>query len=86
LATDTWVKTAVASSTFNMVHTDDNLSFLIEVDADKMGKFTSTSVVYDATHVRLAMATPGAHACPVSVYCIQTGLRYAEDTPPTAIT
>ena len=84
--TDTWVKTAVASSTFNMVHTDDGLSFAIEVDAAKMGMFTSTSVAYEASHVRLAIATPGAHACLMGVLAIQTGLRYAEDTPPTAIT
>ena len=86
ISTDTLVKTTVTASTFNLVGTDDGKTFVIEVPANKMGTFIASSVTYDATHVRLAVATPGAHACLSSVLCIQTGLRYAEDVPPTAIT
>jgi hypothetical protein len=82
---DTWTQHSVSSSTFALAHNDDGYGFLIEVDAAKMGMFTSTSVQYEATHVRLAIAAPGA-SCLMAAQCILTGLRYAEDSPPTAIT
>lgn len=83
--TDTWAKVAVASSTFNLAGTSDSKAFLIEVDAQKLGNFVVSSVSYQAKYVRLAIASPGAHACLMSAQCILTGLRYAEDSPPTAI-
>jgi len=85
-ATDTWTKTTVTSSTFNLVNTNDGQAFLIEVDTDKMGTFVASSVTYNAEYVRLGIATPGAHACLYAVQAILTGLRYQEDSPPTAIT
>lgn len=85
-ATDAWTKTTVASSTFNLTAGSDGKAFLIEVDTDHMGTFIASSVTYNAEYVRLAVATPGAHACLYAVQAILTGLRYQEDSPPTAIT
>lgn len=82
---DTFTKTTVASSTFTIASTDDGRILIIEVNAEAMGKFTSTSVTYDADYVRLAVATPGASAL-ISCMCILTGLRYQQASPPTAIT
>jgi hypothetical protein len=84
--TDTWVKTTVASSTFNLTKSSDGRAFMIEVDAQKLGNFTASSVSYAAKYVRLAIGSPGAHACLMAAQCILTGLRYQEDSPPTAIT
>jgi len=86
LTGDTWSKVAVASSAFNLTKSSDGRDFLIEVDTQKMGNFLASSVAYAAKYVRLAIASPGAHACLMSVAAILTGLRYAEDSPPTAIT
>lgn len=83
--TDTWTKVAVASSTFNLTATSDGKAFLIEVDTAKLGNFVKSSVTYAADYVRLAIATPGAHACLMSAQAILTGLRYQEDSPPTVI-
>ena len=83
---DTWAKNVVSSSTFNLTKSSDGKTFLVEVDAAQMGKFTKSSVSYDADYIRLAIASPGAHACLTSVYAILTGLRYGQATPPTAIT
>lgn len=85
-STDTWTRTAVASSTFNLTKSSDGKAFLLEVDTSKLGNFVASSVTYAAKYVRLAVATPGAHACLMSAQCILTGLRYQEDSPPTAIT
>jgi len=85
-STDTFVKTTVASSTFNLTNTDDNKIFIIEVDARDMGTFIASSVTYDADYVRVNIPTPGAHACLRSVIAILTGNRYQEDSPPSAIT
>jgi hypothetical protein len=86
VSTDTLVKTAVASSTFNLAKSSDNKTFIIPVDTEKAGTFTASSVTYNAEYVRVSVATPGAHACLMSVMAILTGLRYAEDSPPSAIT
>lgn len=85
-STDTWTKTTVSSSAFNLTKSSDGKAFLIEVDAAKLGNFVASSVTYAADYVRLAIATPGAHACLMAAQCILTGLRYQEDSPPTAIT
>lgn len=85
-STDTWSRTAVSSSTFNLTKSSDGKAFLIEVDTQKLGNFVKSSVTYAAKYVRLAIATPGAHACLMAAQCILTGLRYQEDSPPTAIT
>ena len=86
LTGDTWSKVAVASSTFNLTKSSDGRAFLIEVDAQKLGNFVKSSVSYAAKYVRLAIGSPGAHACLMAAQCILTGLRYQEDVPPTAIT
>lgn len=83
---DTLTKVAVSSSTFNLTKSSDNCTFIIEVDAAKMGTFVASSVTYNADYLALSIATPGAHACLMSVEAILTGLRYAGDAPPTAIT
>jgi hypothetical protein len=83
---DALTKTTVSSSTFNLTKSDDNKTFVIEVDANAMGTFSSGSTTYNADYVAISVATPGAHACLISIQCILTGLRYAEDVPPTAIT
>jgi len=86
LTGDTWSKVAVSSSTFNLTKSSDGRAFLIEVDTQKLGNFTKSSVSYAAKYVRLAIGSPGAHACLMAAQCILTGLRYQEDVPPTAIT
>jgi len=83
---DTYTKTTVSSSTFNVANTTDNTIYIVEAEAAGMGTFTSTSVTYDADYVRISAATPGAHACLTSCVCLLTGLRYQQDTPPSAIT
>jgi len=86
VSTDTLVKTAVASSTFNLTKSSDNKTFIIPVDTDKAGTFTASSVTYNANYVRVSVATPGAHACLMNVQAILTGLRYQQSSPPTALT
>jgi hypothetical protein len=83
---DTYSKTTVSSSTFNVTKSSDSKIFIIEAKAEDMGQFTSTSVTYSADYVRLSAATPGAHACLTSCVCLLTGLRYQQDSPPSAIT
>ena len=85
-STDTFTKTTVASSTFNITKSSDSCTFIIPVYLSGMGTFVSTSVTYQADYLRLNVATPGAHACLQDSFCILTGLRYQEDVPPTAIT
>lgn len=82
---DTMTKTSVSSSTWTIASTDDGRIIVVEVEAAKMGKFTSGSSTYDADYVRLAVAAPGASAL-ISCMCILTGLRYKSQSPPTAIT
>ena len=83
---DTYSKTTVSSSTFNVASTADNTLYIVEAETAGMGTFTSTSVSYNADYIRLSAATPGAHACLTSCVCLLTGLRYQQDTPPSAIT
>lgn len=84
---DTLAKTSVSSSTFNITKSSDSKLIIIEVDTRrlKLGTFVSTSVTYDADYVALSVATPGAHACLASVIAIVSDLRYASDSPPSAI-
>jgi hypothetical protein len=82
---DVYTKTSVSSSTFNIAAASDSKVFIIEVDAEKMGTFVSTSVTYSADWVALTLATPGAHASLRSCVCILSDPRYASDAPPTAI-
>ena len=82
---DTFTKTTVSSSTFTVASTDDGRILAIEVPAEKMGTFSSSSTTYNADYVRLAIAAPGNSAL-AGVMCILTGLRYQGDAPPTAIT
>lgn len=83
---DVWTKTSVSSSSFNMDSASASNCFLIEVKAEEMGIFVSSSVTYSATHVRLSLASPGAHAQLTSVMCLVTGLRYGQDAPPVVTT
>lgn len=86
VSTDTLVKTTVSSSTFNLTKSSDNKTFIIPVDTNKAGTFVASSVTYNAEYVRVSVASPGSHACLMSVYAIAHGLRYAEDSPPTLLT
>ena len=86
VSADTLTKTAVSSSTFNLTKSSDNKTFIIPVETAKAGTFIQSSVTYDADYVRISIATPGAHACLMNVQAILTGLRYQEDSPPTALT
>ena len=83
---DTYTKTTVSSSTFNIANTANSTIHIIEAEAAGMGNFTSTSVEYNADYVRLSAASPGAHAAITSCMCLLTGLRYQQDVPPSAIT
>ena len=79
---DVWAKTTVTASTFNITSASNSKCYILEAKAEDMGQFLSTAVTYDATHVRLAAASPGANACLTACTCIVTGLRYGQDTPP----
>lgn len=83
---DTLAKHTVSSSTFNITKSSDAKYIFIEVEAAKMGTFIASSTTYQADYLALSVATPGAHACLASVTCFLSGLRYQQDTPPTAIT
>ena len=91
LPSDTLTKQTVSTSgsidSVAIASTDDGRIFVIEVDGSKLGTFSSSSVTYDADYVRLAIPSAGSGGAGlVSCFCIQTGLRYKEDSPPTAIT
>lgn len=85
---DTYTKTTVSSSTFNITKSSDSTIFIIELDTRKhnFGTFSSGSTTYNADYVALSVATPGAHACLASVIAIVSDLRYQSDAPPTVIT
>jgi len=85
-STDTYVKTTVSSSAFNITKSSGSKVFVIEVDAARMGTFIASSVTYNAEYVRVNVATPGVHGCLSSCIAVLTGLRYQEDSPPSAIT
>ena len=84
---DTFTKTTVALSTFNLKTTHGSQLIVIEVDANKMGQFQSSSAsvstTYDADYVRLVHTAGGA--TDISIMCILTGLRYQDDAPPSAL-
>ena len=80
---DTYTKTTVSASTFTLTSGMDSRVIIIEVDAAKMGQFTSGSSTVDAKYVAIAHTTGGADD--MAVLCILTGLRYQEDSPPTSI-
>ena len=91
LPSDTLAKQTISTSSsidsLVLTSASDGRIFIVEVEASKLGQFSSSSVTYDADYVRLAVADPGASgAALVSCFCILTGLRYKEDLPPTAIT
>ena len=77
---DVYTKTTIASSTFSV--TGDNKVYILEVEASKMGQFTSTSV-YDADYISLAVVAGGSDF--MSCVCILTGMRYQEDAPATVL-
>ena len=81
---DTYTKTSVSSSTFNITSAMANHTIIVEVLASEMGTLTDTSE-YDADYVRLSVAASGGNAL-TSCVCLLTGLRYQQDSPPTAIT
>lgn len=78
---DVYTKTTVSSSTFNV--TGDSKTYIVEVEASKLGQFSSSSVTYDADYIKLAVVAGGSDY--MSCVCILTGYRYQEDSPPTAI-
>jgi hypothetical protein len=77
-ATGTLVETAVTSNTFN-IDTADSL-YIIEVDSASL----DTSGGFDC--LTLAVASPGANADFYGVTYLLEGLRYAQATPPSALT
>lgn len=85
---DTYTKTSVSSSTFNLTASSDSKVFIVELDSrvDRLGTFVSGSSTYNADYVALSVATPGAHTCLASVVAIVSDLRYQSDAPPTVIT
>jgi len=91
LPSDTLTKQTVSTSgsidSVAIASTDDGRIFVIEVEASKLGTFSSSSTTYDADYVRLAIPSAGGGGAGlVSCFCILTGLRYKEDSPPTSIT
>ena len=92
LPSDTLTKQTIDNSTSSfdslaIASTDDGRIFVIEVDTQKLGTFSSSSVSYDADYVRLSVSGAGTSAAAlVSCFAIATGLRYKEDSPPTSIT
>ena len=90
LPSDTLTKQTVSTSSsidsVAIANTDDGRIFVIEVDTSKLGTFSSTSSNYEADYVRLAVSAAGASGAGlVSAFCIATGLRYKNDSPPTMI-
>ena len=83
---DTWTRTAVTASTFNITSSMDSKMIAIEIEASEMGTFISSSVTYDADYFALSVATPGAHAALTAAFAVLSDPRYASDSPPTAIT
>jgi hypothetical protein len=81
---DMWTKTAISSSTFTITSGLDGKMIAIEFDAAEMGQFTSGSSTYDAKAIKLAIANP-TNSLIMSCVCILTGLRYAQEQPPTAL-
>ena len=80
---DTYTKTTVSSSTFNIASTVGSTLYIVEVLAAEMGTVTDTSV-YEAPYVRLVVSDPGAGGIQ-QISCLLTDLRYQQDAPPTAI-
>ena len=81
---DTFAKTSCTNSAFVPVAaTYDSCLIVAELEAG--GTFVSSSVTYDAEYVRLVGTDPVGSAL-VSCICILSGIRYQQDSPPTAIT
>ena len=81
---DTFTKVSTTSSAFVPTAASyDNCIIVAEIEAG--GTFVSTAVTYDADYVRLVATDPVGSAL-VSCVCILSGLRYQQDSPPTAIT
>ena len=80
------ISTSSSVESVAVVHTDDGTMFVIEVDTQKLGTFSSSSSNYDADYVRLVGTASGAAKAQLtSVMCIATGLRYKEDSPATIL-
>lgn len=78
VANDTFVKTTLASGTFNIAASTDNLCYRITVDADQLTRASSM------THVGIGIATTSA-ACIAGAVAILRDPRYASSSPPTAL-
>lgn len=76
IANDTFAKVTMASGTFNIAASTDNLVYVIPCDADQL---TSGK-----THVGLGIATTSA-ACIAGCLAILSEPRYASDSPPSAL-
>ena len=81
---DTFTKTSTTSSAYAPVAASSN-NMIIVAELEAGGTFVSTAVTYDADYVRLT-ATDPVGAALVSCVCILSGIRYQQDSPPTAIT
>ena len=80
---DVYTKTTVTADTFNIASTMSSKLIILEVDANKMGTFSKSSVTYDANYLTLLVTTGGADF--VSCECILTGYRYKEDAPASVL-
>lgn len=74
----------VASSVATVPASFDSTIVVLEVKAEDLGNLVSTSVSYPVGAIRLNAAAHGA-SCLRSAICILTGLRYQQDSPPTAL-
>ena len=78
IANDTMVKTTLASGTFNIAASTNNLTYIIPIDADKLNQSSSM------THLGVGIATTSA-ACITGCIAVLSEPRYAGASPPTAI-
>ena len=80
---DTFTKTSTTSSSWAPAKSSyDNVIVVAELEAG--GTFVKSAVTYDAKYVRLVATDPVGSAL-VSCVCILSGIRYQQDSPPTAI-
>lgn len=78
IANDTFVKTTLASGTFNIAASTDNIVYIIPADADKLNRSSSM------THLGLGIATTSA-ACIAGCIAVLSEPRYMAADSPTAI-
>lgn len=78
LDNDTYVRTTLASGTFNIIASTDNLSYIVPVEGTELNQSSSM------THVGIGIATTSA-ACIAGCVAILSEPRYAATDAPTAL-